>query len=165
MLCVIKVSEMKKTFITLIGLLFINISFGQEIKIDMNILGYKIEQNGKRLSWKQLVNKTESNIDASLLIKKAKSQNTISSILAFTSGGLFGIPIGQLASDQKPNWTLAYISGGIAAIGIPIAIKASKNAKKGIDLYNSSLNSTSSFFEPEFKIIANGNGIGLLLKF
>jgi hypothetical protein len=37
--------------------------------------------------------------------------------------------------------------------------------KKGINLYNSSLNSTSSYFKPEFKIIANGNGIGLSMNF
>ena len=156
---------MKRTFITLIGLLFINISFGQEIKMGMNILGYKFEQNGKRLSWKNLVNVTESNIQSNLLIKKAKSQNTISNILAFAGGGLIGIPIGQSIYDREPNWTLAYIGGGIAVIGLPIAIKASKNAKKGIDLYNSSLNSTSGYFEPEFKIIANGNGIGLSMNF
>jgi|TARA_B110001469_G_C9340833_1_gene180659 hypothetical protein len=156
---------MKRTFITLIGLLFFNISFGQEIKMGMNLFGYKFEQNNKRLSWKELVSETESNIDANLLIKKAKSQNTISSILAFAGGGLIGIPIAQSITERESNWTLAYIGGGILAVGLPIAIISSKNVKKGIDLYNSSLNLTSNYFQPEFKIIANGNGLGLSMNF
>jgi len=48
---------------------------------------------------------------------------------------------------------------------LPIAIISSKNVKKGIDLYNSSLNLTSNYFQPEFKIIANGNGLGLSMNF
>ncbi|QTD39045.1 hypothetical protein JL193_07295 [Polaribacter batillariae] len=100
------------------------------------------------------------------MIKKAKSQNTISSILAFAGGGFIGIPIGQSIANREPSWTLAYIGGGIAAIGIPIAIKASKNVKKGVDLYNSSLNLTSNnYFKPEFKMIADRNGIGLSMNF
>lgn len=156
---------MKKLFLTIIGFLFINTLLGQEIEMGINLLGYKFEQNSRRLSWKELVNETQTNIEANLLIKKAKSQNTLSNILAFAGGGLIGVPLGQSSTDRKPNWTLAYIGGGITIIGIPIAISASRNAKKGIDLYNSSMNSTSIYFEPEFKIIANGNGIGLSMKF
>ena len=156
---------MKKIFFTLIGLLIFNVSFGQEIKIGTNLFGYKFEQNNNRLSWKEVIKKTESNIEANLLIKKAKSQNTISSILAFAGGGLIGIPLGQSISNKDPNWTLAYIGGGIAVIGIPIAIKASKNIRKGVELYNSSLKSTTSHFQPEYTIIVNGNGIGLAMHF
>ena len=157
---------MKRTFITLIGLLFLNISFGQEIKMGMDLFGYKFEQNNRRLSWKELISETELNIEANLLIKKAKSQNTISSILAITGGGLIGVPIGQSTTNRKPNWILAYIGGGIVIIGIPISIKATKNVKEGIDLYNSSLNSTPFYeFKPEFEIIANENGVGLSMNF
>jgi hypothetical protein len=156
---------MKNSFFTLIGLLFLNISFGQEIKMPMNIFGYKFEQNGKRLSWKELVNETESNIEANLLIKKAKSQNTISNMLAIAGGGLMGIPMGQLLTGREPNWELAGIGSGIVFVGIPFAVNKLKNVKKGIDLYNSSLNPITSYFEPEFKVIANGNGIGLSMNF
>lgn len=157
---------MRKIILPILAFLFINLSFGQEIKMGINLLGYKFEQNGKRLSWKELESETKSNIEANILIKKAKSQNLISNILAFSSGGLIGIPIGQSITDREPNWNLAYLGGGLVMIGIPIAIMASKNVKKGIELYNSSLNSTSLYkFKPEFKLIANDNGIGLEINF
>ena len=49
---------------------------------------------------------------------------------------------------------------------IETAWNAVKKAKKAIDIYNASLNSTSAYkFEPEFDILANGNGIGLSMRF
>jgi len=157
---------MKKIIILIIGIFLINTSFGQEIEMKLNLLGYKFVQNGQKLNWKELVNATESNLEANLLIKKAKSHNTISNILAFVGGGLTGIPIGQSINDRKPNWTLAYIGGGIAVIGIPFSFGAFNNVNKGVDKYNLSLKSASSLeFKPEFKIIANGNGIGLSMNF
>ncbi len=157
---------MKKTIILIIGIFFINPSFGQEIEMKLNLLGYKFVQNGQKINWKELVNATESNSEANLLIKKAKSHNTISNILAFAGGGLIGIPIGQSMSDREPNWTLAYIGGGIAVIGIPFTFSALNKANKGVDKYNLSLKSASSFeFKPEFEIIANVNGIGLSMNF
>lgn len=132
----------------------------------MNLMGYRFEQNGQKLTWKELVNATESNIDANELIKKARTHNTISNVLASTGGVLIGIPIGQSISDRDPNWTLAYIGAGIAVIGIPFTFSAFNKTNEGVDKYNLSLKSTSSFkFEPEFRIISNSNGVGLSMNF
>jgi hypothetical protein len=157
---------MKKRFIAIIGFLFFNISFGQEIEMKLNILGYKFVQNEQRLTWKEVIKATESNPEANLLIKKAKSNNIISNTLTMAGGALIGISIGQSTTERNPNWTLAYIGGGIVAIGIPFTLGTFNKANEGVDKYNLSLKSASTFeFKPEFKIIANGKGVGLSMNF
>ncbi|MEL6916389.1 MAG: hypothetical protein AAFO99_01535, partial [Bacteroidota bacterium] len=73
---------MKKIIFSVIAFFFLNTAFGQEIEMKLNLLGYKFIQNGEKLTWKQLVHATESDVEANLLIKKAKSHNTISNVLA-----------------------------------------------------------------------------------
>ena len=138
----------------------------QEIEMKMTIMGHKFTQNGQKLSWNELLDVTKSNDKAYKFIKKGKSQNIISAVLGFVGGGFIGVPLGQSMSGQNPNWSLAYIGGGIALIGLPISISSSKNTKKGIDNYNLSMKSASVFqFKPEFEVIANGNGFGLSMNF
>ena len=131
----------------------------------LDLFGYNFEQNGEKLNWKELVKATESNIEANSLIKKAKSHRTISTISAIVGGGLIGIPLGQSTTDRDPNWTLAYIGGGIVAIGIPFTLSVFNKVNEGIDKYNLSFKSASFEFKPEFKVIANVNGIGLSMNF
>ena len=117
------------------------------------------------MTWKELTKATESNPEANLLIK-AKSHNTISNILEIVGGGLIGIPLGLSMTDRDTNWTLAYIGGGIAAIGIPFTFSAFNKVNEGVDKYNLSLKPVSTFeFKPQFKIIANGKGVGLSMTF
>ncbi len=157
---------MKKLFLITTFLFFLTkVSYGQEIEMKMNLMGYKFTQSGVKLSWKDLLNETKQYPKSHELIKKAKSQNTISTILALGGGALIGIPIGASVSDDKPNWTLAYIGGGIALIGIPLTISSAKNTKEGIEMYNSNYKSTSSHFEPKYNIIANHQGIGISMNF
>lgn len=119
----------------------------------------------EKLSWSELVSATESNLEANLLIKKAKSQETVSNILSYVGGTLIGISVGQAIGNDNPNWTFAYVGGGISVIGIPFAFSAFNKVNEGVDKYNLSLKSLSFEFKPEFKIIANGNGIGLSMNF
>ncbi len=157
---------MKKGILLIFGLFLLNSSFGQEIELKATPLGYKFIQNGKKLKWKELVAATESNVEANLLIRKARTHNTISTVGALLGGALIGIPLGQSASDQDPNWTLAYIGGGIALVAIPFSFSGFNKVNKGIDDYNLSLKSASIYhFKPEFQVIANGNGIGLSMNF
>ncbi len=160
---------MKKLFLLTIALFLMNTSFAQnqakEIDMKVNFWGLKFIQDDKSLSWKELVNATESNYDANLLIKKARTHNTISDITGLIGGGLIGFPIGQSISDGDANWTLAYIGGGIALISIPFSFSAFNKVNKGIDDYNRSLNSNAYRFQPEFELVANGNGIGFIMRF
>jgi outer membrane lipoprotein SlyB len=158
---------MKKTVLTLI-FAFATITICNAQKIEMKkVLGsYQYTQNGRRITMGNLVKAMESNSEALNFMKKAKSNNIIASILGGAGGALIGFPIGTAIGGGDANWTLAGIGAGLVAIGIPISSSANKNGKKAIKLYNLSLNSTSYYkFKPEYKIIANGNGIGLAMNF
>lgn len=156
---------MKTILFTLLACLCVSLSFSQEIDLKVDLLGYKFKQNGERLSWSELVAATESHQESNLLIKKAKTNHTISSVLGVVGGVLIGIPVGQSLADKDPNWTLAYVGGGIAVVSIPFTLSAFNKVNEGIDSYNVSLKSTSTNFKPQFHIIGSTNGIGLSMNF
>ncbi|MEO0572635.1 MAG: hypothetical protein AAF039_13095 [Bacteroidota bacterium] len=135
------------------------------IEMKNTLLGYRFYQNGERLLWKDLEERTKSVEHANLLIKKAKTQNRWSSVTAFASGALLGIPLGQQAADRDPNWEFAYASGALAIVGIHLTFRAFNNVNKGIDEYNLAINPAAYQFNPEFKIISNGASLGLAMKF
>ena len=158
---------MKKTILTLIlALATMTICNAQKIEMKKVFGGYHYTQNGNRMTMGKLVNAMESNSEALKFMKKAKSNNVLASILGGAGGALIGFPIGTAIGGGYANWTLVGIGAGLVAIGIPISSGVNKNGKKAVELYNSSLNSTSYYeFKPEFKIVANGNGIGLSMNF
>lgn len=158
---------MNKTILTL-SLVLITITFcnAQEIEIEKVFGGYKYTQNESLMTMRGLVKTMESHEQAFDLIKKAQSKTTLASIIGFAGGGLVGWPIGTAVGGGDANWTLAGIGAGLIAIAIPISSSANKKAKQAVELYNSSLSSTSfNEFKPEFKVIANENGIGLSMNF
>ena len=158
---------MKKIILTLtFALATMTFCNAQKIEVEKLLLGYKYTQNGNQMSMKDLVKTMESNQQAFNLIKKARLNNTLASIIGFAGGWLIGWPIGTAIGGGKANWTLVGIGAGIVAIGIPISSSASKKARQAVELYNSSLNSTSFYkFNSKFKIIASSNGIGLSINF
>ena len=158
---------MKKTLFTLtFAFATMYLCFAQKIEMTKVFGGYKFTQNGKNLKMGSLVKSMESNQQAYEIIKKAQSNNTVASIIGLAGGGLIGWQIGTAVSGGNANWTLGGIGAGLIAIGIPIASSANKKAKKAVELYNSSLTSTSYYeFNPEYNIIVNANGIGLTMTF
>ena len=157
---------MGRIFLTIVLALGLSICHSQEIESKRVLFGYRFTQDGKKLSWKEILEKTELYPESHELIKKSKTQFTISSITGFIGGGLIGVPIGQSFTDKKPNWALAYVGGGIAAISMSLDIIDLRNEKKGTEIYNSSLKSTSlNTIKPKFKIIGNVNGLGLSMIF
>lgn len=158
---------MQKTIVILIfTLATITFCNGQKIEIEEVFAGYKFTQNGNQMTMKDLVKTMESNKQAFYLIKKAQSNETLASIIGFIGGGLIGWPIGTAIGGGDANWALAGIGVGFIAVAIPISSSANKKAKEAVELYNSSLNSTSFYkFKPEFEVIATGNGIGLSMIF
>uniref|UniRef100_UPI00404AB962 hypothetical protein n=1 Tax=Gelidibacter sp. TaxID=2018083 RepID=UPI00404AB962 len=156
---------MKPFILSIIAFFFVSLSYSQQIDLKVDLFGYKFKQNGERLSWSELVTATESHKEANMLIKKAKTNHTVSGILSTVGGVLIGIPIGQSISDKDPNWTLAYIGGGIAVVSIPFTLSAFNKVNEGVDAYNLSLQSTTSNFKPQFNIIATTNGLGLSMNF
>lgn len=158
---------MKKSvlFFSLIFVFTFN-SQSQEIKKEKVFGGYKYSQNGNHISMKNMVNLMKDNAEALKLIKKAKSNTTIATVLGGIGGGLIGFPIGTAIGGGDANWTLAGVGAGLIIIAIPIASGANKKANKAVDLYNSSLNTTSyKKFNPQFNMVVNGNGVGLAMSF
>lgn len=158
---------MKKTVLnSAIVLTFINFCNAQKIEMEKIFGGYKYTQYGNEMTMRDLVKTMESNTQAFHLIKKAQSNNTLASIIGFAGGGLIGWPIGTALGGGEANWTLAGIGAGLVVVGIPISSSANKKTKQAVELFNSSLNSTSLYErKPEFKVIANGNGIGFSMNF
>jgi len=158
---------MKKAFLTFtIIIASITISNAQKISIEKTFGGLKFTQNGKNLTMNELVSTMKSNPNSYKLIKSAKSNYILDQVISGIGGGLIGYPIGTAIGGGKPNWTLAGIGAGLVVISIPISSNVKKKAKKAVEIYNSSLKSTTSInFNPSFKIGANGNGIGLSMNF
>ena len=158
---------MKNTILTLIfALTTITICNAQKIEIEKVFGGYQYTQNGNKITINELVKAMESNSEALVFMKKAKSNNVLALILRGAGGTLITLLPLPALPDGDVKWTLAGIGVGLVAIGFTISSGVNKNTKKAIDLYNSSLNATSFFeFKPEFKIVTTGNGIGLSMNF
>ena len=138
----------------------------QKIEVKKVFGGYKYMQNEKPMSMRSLVKTMEANADAYPFIKKASTNNTLVNILGGAGGALIGFPIGTSLGGGDANWALAGIGAGLIVVAIPISSSVHKNAKKAVELYNASLNETSSYhFKPKFNMIANQNGIGLSMNF
>lgn len=158
---------MKKTIsILIVALTTIFLCNAQKIEAEKVLGGYKYTQNEHRMTMYDLVKTMKPNPQAYDLIKKAQSNHVLASIIGAAGGGLVGWPIGTALGGGDPNWTLLGIGAGLIAVGIPISSSANKKVKQAVDLYNSSLNSTSFYeFKPDFKVMVKGNGIGFSMSF
>lgn len=155
-----------KNYLVFILLLVSFISFSQDVTVDQNIWGYEFKKGEQELNWRELLKETESDVDSYELIKRAQSQNILSSIFGFAGGALAGIPIGQAIGDGDTNWVLALVGGALITVAIPLSSRSSKNLKRGVSTYNSRTN--TSFlkdFQPEVSLVGNINGLGLRLRF
>ena len=158
---------MKIVFFTLLcALSTLTICNAQQIEMEKVLGGYKYTQNGKQMKMNDLYRTMWSNQQAFGLIRKAKSNYTVASIFGGAGGFLVGWPIGTALGGGDANWTLAGIGLGLFAISIPFSLGVNENVKQAVEIYNSSLGSTSFYQKrPNFTVIASGNGIGLSINF
>lgn len=158
---------MKKKILTIIYILgLMTFCNAQRIEIKKVPGGYRYIQNGNKLNMRGLVKKMRYNQQAYDLIRKAKSNKTLPAIMGFIGGYLIGRQIGKDIVGGDANWALAGVGIGLIAIEIPIYSSVNKKIKQAIQLYNSSLESTSFYeFKPEFKIVANHCKIGFVVNF
>ncbi|MBD0403019.1 hypothetical protein [Flammeovirga sp. EKP202] len=157
--------------ITLI-LTALTFSHAQRIEAEKKFGGYKFTQNGEYVTMKVLVQTMESNKEAYLLMKQARSNNILAGILGGAGGFMVGWTLGGAVGGGEPTWALAGVGAGLIVTSIPIATSANKKAKKAVDLYNADFDSTPRLektsqykFKPEFEIKSKGTGIALSMAF
>ena len=127
--------------------------------------GYRFEQSGQFLNGKALLQRMEMDEEAYALMKRAKSNSDIASVLGFAGGLMIGWPLGTAIAGGDPNWLLAGIGAGCLAIAIPVSIVASKSMFEAVEIYNSRLN--GSYFEQGLllRLGLTTGGVGLTLDF
>lgn len=140
--------------------------FSQEITVNQNAWGYEFKKGEQELNWKQLLKDTESHTKSYNLIKRARSQNTLSTIFGFAGGAFVGYPLGQAIADGETNWVLAIVGGALITVAIPLSSRSTKNLKEGVSKYNQSLRTSyHKHFQPRVHLIGNAQGVGLSLSF
>ncbi len=127
--------------------------------------GYRFEQNGEYLNGKALLQRMVGNEEAYVMMKRAKSNSDISTVLGFAGGLMLAWPVGTAIAGGDPNWIVAGIGAGCLAIGIPLSIRASKGMFQAVEIYNSNLNGT--YFEQGLllRLGITTSGVGLRVDF
>lgn len=158
---------MKKTIFTLLLIFATSIfCYSQAIESEKVFGGYKFSQNGTILNMEDLSTQLSTHEESAKLVKQAKSQSTIASILGGAGGALVGYPIGTAIGGGEANWVVAGVGAGIIAVAIPIASGAGKKMKRAVDLHNSRINTTEDLaFKHKLLTISNKNGIGWAFQF
>lgn len=159
----------------LVAIVFSNLIYSQ-VTIENNHL-IKDGQSYKLSQYDEVF----QNPEAKVYIKKARTNNTVATILGFTGGLAIGGGLGDILFNNKKTvtnygygigtietkpdhsvaWLVTGIGAGLVGIGIPFAIASKKNAEKAINLENSD----ATAFQPYFKIETAGNGFALSYNF
>lgn len=155
--------------IIVIFLLFglVTISKGQStadsVFIHKKIIGYNFFHRNTRINFNQLPNIMDNNQEARQIIKKAKTMNSVASIISGVGGFMIGWQLGASIVGGEPNWSVAALGGGLVLISIPISVKSYKQTLQAIEMYNSGL--TAGDNRPQLFLSGSSNYIGLKLKF
>lgn len=156
---------------TLLSLSFIFAAFffshSQTIEYTKGFGGYTFTQNGEKISPEVLTTQLNTNEESAQLLKKAKNQGILSSIIGGAGGALVGYPIGTAIGGGEANWALAGVGAGIIAIGIPFSISANSKTRKAIEVYNAGITpgEENLTYKPQLIMVSNSTGMGLALKF
>jgi len=127
--------------------------------------GYQFYQGNQGLSMKQMVEIMQPNEAAYMEMKSARSNSILGSVIGFAGGFMVGFPLGSALAGGEPNWALAGVGAALIVVSIPISSSASKKAVKAVDIYNSSLQTSSIWDNKALKLALTGNGVGLTLSF
>ena len=156
---------MKKIILLLMIAVISTASYSQKIDTEKTSGGYKFTQNGNKLSFSQLVDAMKNDQEAYALAKSAKSNYIASQVVGGVGGFVVGWNLGTAIGGGKPNWTIAGMGAALIIVSIPITSNSIKKMKKAVDHYNSNITSTAYHFRPTYRIVSNGNGIGLSMSF
>lgn len=159
---------MMRAFVVLIFFVGFGASFAQEsvdsISVAKTFLGYKYYQGNFRINFNQLPMLMENNAEASMLIDKARSRQTLSAILSGAGGFLIGLQLANEIIGGEANWAMVAVGGGLIAISIPINASSNKLTIKAVNAFNSQL-VVHKEWEKQLIVGVFHNGIGLRYLF
>lgn len=154
-----------KRLIVILAVLFAGFSVvGQSPADTIYRQGRFFVQNDKEVTRKQMVEVMKVNPEACKQMQYARSNYFASNIFGFIGGGFIGWPLGTLAGDGYPNWTLVGIGAGFVALSVPFAVSYSKQSKNAIRIYNNGLTQTG-LRKINMDVGLANNGIGMKMKF
>ena len=135
---------MRSVLFCFIGIFLLNVNqaFAQSLADSIEVkqkAGTVYMQHGVKLKPKQLLKITEQNQEAYMIMKKAKSNYDIGSVIGSVGGFLIGWPLGTLIGGGDPNWAMAGVGVGLAVVSIPFYSAYNKHAKTAVRIYNDTL--------------------------
>ena len=134
------------TFFVVIATLFN--CHAQKIELRKKFGSYQFYQSGKRITPKKAQEAMEPNPRAYIIMKQARNNNAAAATFGAIGGGFIGYAIGTFLSTEEFNWGQAGLGAGIVVIGIPFSIAATRKSEQAVEIFNSSLNS-STFYRPK----------------
>lgn len=142
----------------------LNAQQGGTIEIRKSFWGTTYRQNDRKLTPGELMETLKTNPAAYTEMKKARTNQTFSSIFSGVGGFMVGWPIGTAAGGGEANWTLAGIGAGLIVAAIPFEIAFNKRARNAINTYNSG-SGKSSWRKPQVNLGFTQHGMGMKLSF
>lgn len=143
-----------------------SICSAQQITMKKLLGGYQYFQNGKQISMGKALKIMEPNPEAYTIMRYARGNNSLATVLGATGGVLIGWPVGGALGGGEANWALAGVGAGVVAVAIPFSISANKKAKQAVDMYNASLDAASFRpYTPTVRMVSGRYGVGLLVAF
>ena len=111
----------------------------------------------------QILRILNSNPQAYMEFKKAKSHYDVAGILGFAGVALIAVPLTTALFGGEPEWGLA--AGGALLVGasIPLNISFKRHAINAIDTYNSGLSNSRT--ERSAHLFLTGTALGVAFKF
>ena len=97
-----------------------------QISYTKTFWGYKFYQDGNQYSRADLVDLVQKNEDAYTLMRQARTNATLGSIIGSIGGGLIGWPIVKAIVGEQVDWTILGLGLVATGIGIPMSQSADR---------------------------------------
>lgn len=135
-----------------------------QLQIDSIEINHGYRCNGKRLSYYELLKKTETFSAAHKEMKISNKRNTVSMFFLFIGGAGMAWHSGAVLVGGSMNWTLFGIATGLTAVSIPIHFNAIKHKKNAVAIYNNELNQVKKS-STSFSVGSSNEGIAIAFNF
>ncbi len=137
----------------------------QQIEIKKSFGEVQLYKDGLPLKMKDARKLMENQEAAIKDLRKAATNRTFAYIFGTIGGALIGYPVGTAIGGGDPEWALAGIGAGFVGLSIPFISGYNKRARNAAELYNASVTTTTSSFQPDVRFHVKGNGLSLVIEF